>query len=100
MGLREFPAFQPSCDAPDPTNPDRVCGWVVDLGDDNPQWFTSPAAATDEWCEQDGWTDGTLWLCEEHRYDPHSFVQPHQPAGDPECDRCRTPRSEHEGEST
>lgn len=96
MGLREFATFQPSCDAPDLTKPGGVCGWVIELGDDCPQWFTSASEAADDWRDEDGWTDGTLWLCDEHRYDPHDFVQPDQPAGDPECDRCHVARSEHE----
>lgn len=96
MGLREFPAFQPSCDAADPTKPGGVCGWVIDA--EYEVWYPTVADAVDGWREQDGWTDAMyLWVCEEHRYSPHDYVRPvPESSANPACDRCGTPDSEHD----
>lgn len=91
MGLREFTAYQPSCDAPDETKPDGVCGH------ESPSWFSDQAAAVDDWREADGWTDGTTFVCFDHLDLPHPFL-PHGGrwyGSESDCDRCGLARSEH-----
>lgn len=83
MSLKEFMACQPTCDF-------EGCRWVIE--GDGPIWFPDSSHAREAWEDSEGWADGTVWFCEDHRYEPHAIVVL---GVQDTCDRCGTEEEEH-----
>ncbi len=86
MSLQTITCYQPHCDA-------EGCDYIVET--DVQVHYESLEAAAEDWACYEGWTDGTTWLCEEHKYAPHAYIDD----GDI-CARCQVSPDEHESEAT
>jgi hypothetical protein len=82
MALKSFTAYKVECDH-------DGCDYIVEAGDVE-FWTTDPGYAHDVWRDDGNWTDGKIYICDDHRFEPHTFV-----GSDDYCDRCQIDSDEH-----